>query len=513
MSAGAINGHAAGTARSPRVAIIGSGFGGLGMAIKLQQAGVDDLCILERAGSVGGTWRDNTYPGAACDIPAHLYSYSFAPSAEWSTVYPRQPEVRAYLERLTDEYGLRRYLHVNTEVVEAEFVEAEAVWHLATADGRAFTADALVAAVGPLSDPRIPNIPGREDFAGEMFHSARWDHDVDLAGKRVGVLGTGASSVQLVPHVADQAGELKVFQRSAPWIVPRLDRTYSPAVRKALRSVPGLRALYRRAIYWQKEARFIGFDRDSRAMRVMQRAALAHMRRSVKERGLREKLTPDYAMGCKRILVSSDYYPAVARDHVEVVTDPIDHMTPGGIRTASGRQIDLDVVVWATGFAVDDPLGSLRVTGLGGRDLGQHWGSRPAAHLGTTVPGFPNAFLVLGPNTGLAHNSMVYMMESQYDYIVDAIRRLRRPEVAYLDVRADALEGFQSEVSQRNDGLVWASGCSSWYLSADGHNFTLWPGYTFEYRKRTQAFDAECYRVVTRDELPPDRSAEEPVPA
>ncbi len=482
----------------PRVVIIGSGFAGLGAAIKLKEAGVHDLVILERAEAVGGTWRDNTYPGAACDIPAHLYSFSFAPKSDWSTVYPRQEEIRAYLEDVTDRFGLRPHLRFHTDVSEARFDDARAVWEVISSDGRRFEGEVLVAAVGPLSDPKWPDVPGREDFRGTQFHSSRWDHEADLAGKRIGVVGTGASSIQFVPRLAHEAGELAVFQRSAPWIIPRLDREYSDPVKSAFRKVPGLRALYRWLIYLQKELRFAGFEADSRGMRLAEWYARAHMRRQVDDPELREKLTPDYRMGCKRILISSDYYPALTRDDVTVETTAIERVTPDGMRLRDEREVELDVIVWGTGFKVSDPLGAMQIRGLDGRTLHEAWNPYPVAHKGTTVPGFPNLFFLLGPNTGLGHNSMIFMMESQFNYLLDAVDRLRDPEIAYLDVREEALQAFRREVERRNDDLVWSAGCRSWYLTEDGYNFSLWPGWTFEYRRRTRELDTDNYRFVSR---------------
>ncbi len=491
----------------PRVVIIGSGFGGLGAAIRLREAGYGDLVILERAQAVGGTWRDNHYPGAACDIPAHLYSFSFELKPDWSTVYPRQPEIRDYLEQVTDRYGLRPHLRFGAEVTAADFDRDRAVWEVATADGRTFEGEVLIAAPGPLSDPRVPDIPGRDEFAGTQFHSARWDHDADLTGRRVGVVGTGASSIQFVPHLADTAGRLAVFQRSAPWIIPRLDGEYPGWLQTLFDRVPGLQRLYRGYIYWQKELRFAGFSRDSRAMRLMQGYARWHMRRQVDDPDLRERLEPDYAMGCKRILISSDYYPALDRPHVSLETAGIERVTGDGIALRDGRHIALDVIVWGTGFEVADPLGDVRIRGLGGRRLDAAWDPVPQAHHGTTVPGFPNLFLVLGPNTGLGHNSMIYMMESQYNYIVDALDHLAASDAAWLDVREDALEEFTEEVTARNQDLVWATGCRSWYLSDGGYNFALWPGWTFEYRRRTRSLDPDSYRTGPSGEPVPAAAA------
>lgn len=493
--------------RTPRIAIIGAGFSGLGAAASLQDAGFDDLLILEAGDSVGGTWRDNTYPGAACDIPAHLYSYSFAPKADWSTAYPRQGEIKEYLEHVTERYGLRRYLRLHSHVIDARFDANESQWHLRTRDGEDHVADAVIGALGPLRDPSYPSVEGRREFRGEQMHTARWDHDVDLAGKRVGVIGTGSSGVQVVPPLAEQASHLTVFQRSAPWVIPLLDRSYSDAEIWLFENVPGVRWLYRKLLYWQKELRFAGFKKDSPAMRLMEAYARWNMRRHIEDPQLQRKLTPDYRMGCKRITLSNNYYPTLARDDVDVVTDPIARITRDGIQTTSGDHIPLDVIIYATGFKVTDPLGDATVTGLDGADLEQVWDSRPAAHLGTTVPGFPNLFLLLGPNTGLGHNSMVFIMESQYNYIADALQLLKEPRVAHLEVRQDTLADFQQHVARRNAKTVWASGCNSWYLSDDGYNFTLWPGYTFEYWWRTHRFDPGNYHIVTHAESEPRHAA------
>jgi cation diffusion facilitator CzcD-associated flavoprotein CzcO len=483
-----------------RVAIIGAGFSGIGAAARLRQAGFDDLVILERGDSVGGTWRENTYPGVACDIPAHLYSYSFAPKADWSTAYPRQEEIETYLEEVTDRFDLRRHLRLETAVVSARFDEAAACWRLETDDGAEHVADAVIAGLGPLRDPATPDLAGRDEFAGVQMHTAEWDHEVDLGGKRVGVIGTGSSGVQVVPPVADRAAHLTVFQRSAPWIIPLLDRTYSDLEVWLFGNVPGVRWLYRALLYWQKEARFAGFKRGSPAMRLMERYARWNLRRHISDPDLRATMTPDYRMGCKRIVLSNRFYPAVARDDVEVVTDPIRRLTRDGAVTAARRHVQLDVLVYATGFRVGDPLGATTVRGLGGRDLEETWGDHPAAYLGTTVPGFPNLFLMLGPNTGLGHNSMVFIMESQYRYILGALEQLGERPIAYLDVTEEALTDFRREVARRNERTVWASGCDSWYLSGDGYNFTLWPGYTVEYWWRTRRFDPERYRAVPAGE-------------
>lgn len=489
-----------------QVVIIGSGFAGLGAAIKLREAGVRDVVILERGEHIGGTWRDNHYPGAACDIPAHLYSFSFAPKADWSTHYPRQPEIRAYLEQLTDDHGLRELIRFGTTVTSAVFDEDAAIWTVSDSSGRSWQASAVINASGWLSDPSYPPITGRERFGGAQFHSVDWDHDVELAGKRVGVVGTGASAVQFVPHLADRAAELTVFQRSAPWIMPRADRHYSRLEKWLFRNVPGLRALYRALIYWQKELRFVGFRKDSLGMRLAAIIARWNLRRHVDDPEKRAKLTPDYEMGCKRILIHNDFYRAVAHDHVAIETTAIEAITPDGVRLSDGREVGLDVLVWGTGFAVREPLSELEIIGLGGRSLADEWAPHPYAHRGTTVPGFPNLFLMTGPNTGLGHNSMVHIMESQYPYIVAAIRHVLEGGVAYLHPRRDATEAQQRELELRHSSLVWSSGCQSWYLTEDGYNASLWPGFTFEYRRRMADLDLAEFHVAAR-------SSEEPATA
>lgn len=485
-----------------RIAIIGAGFAGIGMAVKLLDAGREDFVILERDADVGGTWLANTYPGVKCDIPAHLYSFSFEPRADWTTAYPAQAEIQDYFHDVVDKYGLHRFLRLNTAVVEAAYDEGEARWRLRTADGDEYVADVVIGGLGPLRDPAYPSIEGRDDFAGPTMHTARWDDDVELAGRRAGVIGTGSSGIQVVPPVAKVAGHLTVFQRSAPWVIPLVDRTYSRLEKAILRYVPGARWLFRALTFLFKEIRFLGFLEGSPFMRLMERYSMRHMRRHIDDPETQRQLEPDYRMGCKRILLSNSYYPTLARDHVELVTDPIERILADGIVTASGRHVPLDVLIYATGFEVSNMLGDLTVTGRGGRDLETVWHDRPAAYLGTTVPGFPNLFLMLGPNTGLGHNSMVFVMEAQYRYVLGALDVLDRPGVAAVDVRHDALEVFTAEMRERTKKTVWASGCRSWYLSEDGYNFTLWPGFTVEYWWRTRRFDPERYHVLREADLP-----------
>ncbi len=485
-----------------RVAIVGSGFAGLGAGIRLKQADVHDFVILEAGSEVGGTWRDNTYPGAACDIPSHLYSFSFEPRADWSRAYSPQDEIQSYLVHCADRYGLRDHLFLDTAVETAVYDEDAACWTLTTADGRAFVADVVISGIGSLREPSYPDIPGRDAFAGPTMHTARWDHDVDLTGKRIGVVGTGASAIQVVPNIAEAADQTVLFQRTPPWILPRNDFAYPAVVKAAFRHLPFLRSAHRRRIYWQKELRYVAFGPHGAPLRrIVETAARAYLRAVVRDPDLRETLTPDYELGCKRILISDDYLPALTRDDVRVCTDGIAEITPTGVVTRDGEAVDLDVLVFATGFDVRNVLGRFTVTGRGGKDLDTTWGEFPVAYLGTTVPDFPNLFVLTGPNTGLGHNSMVFMIESQLNYVMGAVDRIVNGEVAELDVRPDALDAFAAEVRRRHTDTVWASGCESWYLGDNGENWTLWPASTAEFRLRTARFDAGPYRVATRAEL------------
>jgi cation diffusion facilitator CzcD-associated flavoprotein CzcO len=488
------------TVERTRTIIVGSGFAGLAMAIELRRRGDRDFVIVERASTIGGTWRDNHYPGCACDVPAHLYSYSYFPNPDWSTAFAPQPEIRAYIERCADHFDLRRHLRMSAEVTGAAYDEARAEWTVRCADGRTFVGEACVVATGGLSRPSTPKLPGLEKFAGETWHSAAWNHDVPLAGKRVAVIGTGASAIQFVPRIAPQVGKLSLFQRTPPWILPRPDHTFTRAEEAAFR-VPGVRWAYRAMLYWRHEVTAIPFTLEPRILELAQRLAVWNLKRRVKDPALRAKLTPDYTMGCKRILMSNDYYPAVARDNVDVVTAGIREVTPGGIVTADGVHHDVDVIIFGTGFDVHDYVGPVRVTGRGGLDLGDAWRISPEAYLGTTMPGFPNAFVIVGPNTGLGHNSMIFMIECQARYIAGALAHMRARDLAAIEPTVAATRRYNDRVQERLAGTVWASGCKSWYQDASGKNTTLWPGSTAEFFARTYRFDVSAYRTTSRVEL------------
>jgi cation diffusion facilitator CzcD-associated flavoprotein CzcO len=472
--------------------IVGAGFSGLCAGIQLRKAGIENFVILEKADGVGGTWRANTYPGAACDIPSHLYSYSFEPNPSWSRAYGGQPEILAYLEHCATKYGLRPHLQCNAKVVAARFDETRGTWSVTVEDGRVLRARALILGNGALHLPQIPDLPGLASFRGKTFHSARWDHDAPLDGKRVAVIGTGASAIQFVPQIAPRVAQLDVFQRTPPWIVPKADRPIRAAEQWAFEHVPGAHWLRRSGLYWLFESRVLGFAFAPRVNAVLEKIVLKHLERSVPDAALRAKLTPSYRLGCKRILISNDYYPALARPNVDLVTGGIERVEERGIRTRDGRLHELDAIIFGTGFRVVDYLASMKIIGTGGQDLNDVWTSSVRNYLGINVSGFPNLFLLMGPNTGLGHNSMIFMIEAQARYAVDAIRTMHRNALATIDVRPEVEQAFRAEMTRRLSNTVWTSGCSSWYMAPDGE-VLLWPGFTFDYWWRTRRIDLRAY--------------------
>jgi len=482
-------------ARRPTIAIIGAGFGGIGMAARLLQAGFGDLTVFERGDRVGGVWAANTYPGAACDIPAPLYSFSFAPEPGWSRRYPPQEEIRGYLERTAERLGVLPLVRLGTEVVDARFDDAGRDWVLTLADGGVHRADVLISAAGQLTRPSIPPMPGLADFAGTSFHSATWRHDHDLTGRRVAVVGTGASAIQFVPHVVEQAAHTTLFQREAPHVVPKPDRVYGPRLRTAFRRVPGLLALERLLTYLRLEWRAIGFTRRPELLRVAERMNRQLLTAQVRDPARRAVLTPQGAPGCKRILLSDDYYAALDDPAVEIVTAPITRVLRTGLRTADGADHPADTIIWGTGFTATEFLTPMTVTGASGRELSAAWRHGAEAYLGISVAGFPNFFLLYGPNTNLGHNSIVYMLESQFRYVLGAVRRLTRTGEA-LDVRPEVQRRFGEWVQGRLAATVWARGCTSWYRTASGRNTQNWPDFTFAYRLRTRRFDASNYTAA-----------------
>jgi len=480
------------------VAIVGTGFSGLGMAIQLKRAGIDSFLLLEKAGEVGGTWRENTYPGAACDVPAHLYSFSFEPNPAWSQTYAPQAEILEYLRHCARQYGLLPHVRFHAEVASAEFDEAQGTWTVHTRDGQRVQARSLVLGNGALHVPALPAIPGRESFQGSAFHSAVWRHGVDLADKVVAVIGTGASAVQFVPRIAPRVRKLYLFQRTPPWILPRLNKAFSEAWRRLFARLPGVAWLYRAAIYWNLEWRAALFLRQSWLGRLVEGVARRHLAASVPDPKLRGLLTPNYRLGCKRVLMSDDYYPALQRPNVELVTEGIESIGPTGVRTRDGVQRDVDVIVYGTGFDVSRYLAPIRVIGRQGQELNALWSGKPSSYLGITVSGFPNLFLMMGPNTGLGHNSMVFMLEAQARYALQCIQALRARELRWLDVRPEVQAGFNEEVHHKLRRTVWQSGgCHSWYQTADGYNSALWPGFTFAYWRRTRQLRLSDYAQST----------------
>jgi cation diffusion facilitator CzcD-associated flavoprotein CzcO len=489
-----------------RVAIIGSGFAGLGMAIRLREAGIEDFVVLEKADDIGGTWRDNRYPGCACDVPSHLYSFSFAPNPEWTSTFSSQPEIWDYLRGCAERYGVMAHVRLGHELLDAAWDEEAQRWRLETSRGE-LTAQALVLGTGPLSAPSIPDLPGLERFEGTTFHSATWDLDHDLARERVAVIGTGASAIQFVPQIQPRVGRLHLFQRTAPWIMPRPDRPLKGWERRLYRALPAAQLLMRAGIYWARESFVLGF-RHPRVMRWGERLALRHLHRQVRDPELRRTLTPTYRMGCKRVLISNDYLPALARENVEVVTDAIREIRARSIVGADGTEREVDTIIFATGFHVTDMPAAERVRGRDGRSLAEVWDGSPQAHMGAMVAGCPNLFFLVGPNTGLGHNSIVFMIESQCNYVLDALRLMEAGGAAEVEVRPEAQAAYNKSIQEQMRGTVWTEGgCASWYLDAKGRNSTLWPTFTWPFRERTRRLDPAHY------ELRAPRPAREPVAA
>jgi cation diffusion facilitator CzcD-associated flavoprotein CzcO len=470
----------------PRCVVIGAGFGGLGAARALRQQGIEDITILERADSVGGVWRDNTYPGAACDVPSPLYSWSWSLNPKWTHRYSGQREILTYLERAAGDAGLLDLVRIRQQVSEAAYDEASASWRLTTTDGTTYDAELVISAVGQLSDPVVPELPGRDSFAGPSFHSAQWRHDVPLDGARVAVIGTGASAIQFVPAIVDEAGSMTIFQRSAPYVVPKPDTEYRPVHHRLFDRYPGVMRGERGATFHLSELlnRALGGDSSMSApfLATMRLAWKAHLRRQVKDAGLRRKLVPGYPIGCKRILFSNDWYPALDRDHVDVVTDRVASIEPTGVRTADGTLHEVDVLVWGTGFAATDFLRTIRVVGRDGAELHDVWKDGATAYLGLGVPGFPNLFCIYGPNTNLGGSSIIGMMEAQAGWIAQVARRMADTEQRAFEVRRDVAERYDREMQSRLSRSAWAS-CESWYRDG-GRITTNWPGLIGEYRDR-----------------------------
>ena len=474
------------------IAIIGTGFSGLGIAIRLRKAGFDDFTLFERAGEIGGTWRDNAYPGCACDIPSHLYSFSFEPNPNWSRKYSSRNEIHAYMKHCFEKYDLAERTRFNTEIVEARYRKDARHWTLKTGDGESFTASILIAGMGPLNKPSIPEISGLQDFKGEKFHSSHWKHDFDLRDKAIAVVGTGASAIQIVPAIVDGVKRIDLYQRTPPWVVPRWDHAYSKLTKTLFRALPPLHRAYRSWIYWFNELFGFAFVTKSRVYKSLRKLALWNLRKAIEDPALVGKLTPDYRIGCKRILFSDDYYPALARKRVNVISDPIERVTENGV-VAGGVERPIDALVLGTGFNVTEFVTPMRIFGNEGQELGEMWRGNVETYLGITVVGFPNFFVLVGPNTGLGHNSLIFMIEAQVHYILSCIRGMRKRKAASVELRQDVQQAFSAGLQKRMTKTVWLSGCRSWYLREDGKNFTLWPGFTVDYWLRTRRVNHAHY--------------------
>jgi cation diffusion facilitator CzcD-associated flavoprotein CzcO len=478
-------------------AIIGSGFSGLGMAIRLEQEGIEDFTVLERGDDVGGTWHYNTYPGCACDVPSHLYSFSFAPNPGWSETYSRQAEIRDYLRSLADEFGVREKVRLNCTVNGIEWDEKLGGWTIETSDGP-IRARVVVAGMGPLAEPKIPPLEGLDDFEGETFHSARWNHDFDLRGKRVAAVGTGASAIQFVPEIRKEVDQLYVIQRTPPWVMPHPNRSIRRWEARLYKRVPVSQKLVRGGVYAGRELFVLGFVKNPKLMKVAERIARRHMEHQISDPELLEKVTPGYTIGCKRILPSNLWYRALGKPNVELLTGGVERVTRNSVVTGDGEEREVDAIIFGTGFQVTDmPVGRM-VRGPGGQTLDDLWQGSPKAHLGAAIPGFPNLFVLLGPNTGLGHSSMVYMIESQVAYVLDALRYMDRHGADTVQVRADAAERFNADLDERMQGTVWSTGCASWYLDSRGRNATLWPDWTWRFRQRTARFDPDDFELERR---------------
>jgi len=478
--------------RHSRVAIIGTGFAGLGLAMRLRQAGEHDFVVFERADEVGGTWRDNTYPGCACDVPSNLYSFSFAPNPDWSRSFSPQPEILDYLRRCADDFGVRPHIRFGHDVQASRWDDEISRWRIETSHGE-YTAQFLVAGMGPLSEPSIPELPGLTTFEGTVFHSARWDHGHDLTGERVAVIGTGASAIQFVPQIQPQVRELHLFQRTPPWVVPRTDRRFSARQRWAMRRVPGFQRALRAAIYWSRETFVWAFLRP-RVIRRLQALALRHIHHQVPDPDLRARLTPDYTIGCKRILISNDYYPSLSQPNVSVVTSGVVEVRAHAVVAADGTEREVDTIIFGTGFHVTDKPEMTRIWGRGGLSLKEAWRDGMSAYLGSTIAGFPNLFMLIGPNTGLGHTSMVVMIEAQITYVLDCLRKMAAQGASTAEIRPEVQATYNREIQSQLVDSVWnQGGCQSWYLDDHGRNTTVWPTYTWRFRRRTRRFDPDAY--------------------
>lgn len=512
--------------------IIGTGFAGLGMAIRMQAEGFSDFILIEKEPEVGGTWFVNTYPGCACDVQSHMYSFSFEPNPDWSREFATQPEILRYLRHCADKHELRPKIRFNTQAIGASYDETLCLWRVELArtedvdrylslrglkpgdtppkddperpKTRIVTARVVVSAMGGLSTPAYPALEGLERFKGKTFHSQRWDHDYDLSGKRVAVIGTGASAIQFMPAIRPKVARVDLYQRSAPWIMPKPDRVITKAERWLHRALPATRVARRAALYVALESRALAFVVNPRFMRFGELPARLYLRSQVKDPALRKKITPDYAMGCKRVLLSNDWYHAVQQPNVDVVTDGIREVREHSIVDAQGREREVDAIIFGTGFRIADLIPRGVIQGRGGKDVVDGFRYGPEAYKGTTIAGCPNLFLLIGPNTGLGHNSIIYMIESQVQYVLGALKAMREKRLVELEVRKNVQTTFNDELQARSHGTIWEEGgCTSYYLDpVTGRNIAVWPDFTFKFRHLTRRFDLENYHGRAKANLP-----------
>jgi cation diffusion facilitator CzcD-associated flavoprotein CzcO len=484
------------SSKRPSIAVVGGGFAGVGAVVMLRRAGYDDVTVFERGERVGGVWNHNTYPGAACDVPSHLYEYSFEPNPRWSRRFAPQAEIQAYLEDVARRYGVLDRVRTGTEVTRAEWNGESRVWRLETSGGP-HEADVLITACGQLSVPSVPPLPGLADFAGPAFHTAQWRHDVDLAGKRVAVLGTGCSAIQVVPAIQPIVEHLDVYQRSPGWTFPKMDFEYSERAKRLFERFPVLQRLDRATILWFQELAAFAMTRRNWLLRVFRAIGRRQIAKAIDDPALRAKVTPADELGCTRVMLTDDWYPTLTQPNVDVVTDRIAEITPTGIRTADGAERPADAIVLATGFRTHAFVAPMEITGAAGRTLAEEWGAVPRAYLGMTVPGFPNMFLLYGPNTNGGSGSVIFTIEAGMGHVIAALRELDRARARTIEVRRAAADAFDRELRAALAGTVWHTGCTNWYVDADGNDPSQWPWLWSQYRRRTARIEPGAYELQT----------------
>lgn len=484
------------------IIVTGTGFSGICVGIQLKKAGINNFKIVEKANDVGGTWRDNTYPGAACDVKSNLYSFSFEPNPNWSREFSKQAEILAYIKSCVKKYDLEKHILLNWEVETAKYHEDVAKWEIINTKKEKLFANVVVFGNGPLHLPCLPDIKGIKDFKGEVFHSAQWNHDYDLTNKNVCVIGTGASAIQFVPEIQPKVKNLYLMQRTAPWVLPKLDGDFSNTQHTLFEKFPLTQKLNRDFIYYFNEAQVIGMVYNDAILKLGERLGKRHINKFITDEKLRKKVTPTYRLGCKRVLLSNNYYPALAQPNVDVVTAGIEKFTVDSVVTNDGETRKIDAVILGTGFHVADSFNYYDVRGKNGLTFKEAFKNGPEAYYGASVHQFPNMFMMLGPNTGLGHNSMIYMIESQSNYIIDAIQKMIHQNIKSIEVKKEVQDNFNAEIQKKLVGTVWLSGCKSWYLTPDGKNHTVWPGFTLEFRNRTKNirlsdYDLEKIKIDT----------------